>query len=306
MSNPTERYQKLRLGESLPTIYRYPIACKELSFILRGAYTKLPKNLQSLIFQDTLTAFRLLPEMQTSGAVAAAHILLQSAEAALPKQKKSSVVTEFKHAKVAHKRRSKAHKEEKGSAQLPQDVLLDIFSLLDLQSLISVAQVCGSWNLAANDNHIWKLQYTMVFGRSGNCSKIKKIQWDGRSLKDYCTFLEENTVSQTHIDWKETFKRAYIGTFSKKLMSNRGYCWHCKTIVWLKNMKCSNKQCELKYESLQIKPVSPHQVVEYIMDGYISTISSSDSDDEFDEEPISRRLWAYGTRRLFCIEDSPQ
>lgn len=52
--------------------------------------------------------------MQTSGAVAAAHILLQSAEAALPKQKKSSVVTEFKHAKVAHKRRSKAHKEEKG------------------------------------------------------------------------------------------------------------------------------------------------------------------------------------------------
>lgn len=51
----------------------------------------------------------------------------------------------------------------------------------------------------------------MVFGRSGNCSRIKKIQWDGRSLKDYCTFLEENTVSQTHIDWKETFKRAYIG-----------------------------------------------------------------------------------------------
>ncbi|XVF53497.1 hypothetical protein PTKIN_Ptkin05aG0103900 [Pterospermum kingtungense] len=211
MSNPTERYRKLGLGESLPTIFRYPIACKELSFILRGAYAKLRKNLQSLIFQDTLSAFRLLPQMQTSGAVAAAHLLLQSAEAALPKQKKSLVVTEFKHAKVAHKRRSKAHKEEKGSAQLPQDVLLHIFSLLDLQSLISVALVCWSWNLAANDNNLWKLQYTAVFGRSGNYSRTKKMQWNGRSQKVYCKLLEENVVSQTHIDWKETFKRAYIG-----------------------------------------------------------------------------------------------
>ncbi|XWS50427.1 hypothetical protein CRYUN_Cryun12cG0086800 [Craigia yunnanensis] len=300
MSNLTKRYQKLCLGESLPTIYRYPIACKELSFILRGAYTKLPKNLQSLIFQDTLSAFRLLPEMQTGAAVAAAHLLLQSAEAALPKQKKSLVVTEFKHAKVAHKRHSKAHKEEKGSAQLPQDVLLHIFSLLDLQSLISVALVCWSWNLAANDNHPWKLQYTIVFGRSGNCSRTK-MQWSGRSLKEDCTFLEENVVSQTHIDWKETFKRAYKGTSSKKLMSNRGYCGHCNTIVWLKNLKCSNRQCELKYESLQIKPISPDQVVEYLMNGYISSmISSSDSDNESDEEPY--RLWAYPRNISRCVK----
>ncbi|OMP12804.1 F-box protein [Corchorus olitorius] len=62
MSSAAERYEKLSLRESLTRIYEYPIACKELSFILRGAYAKLPKNLQSLIFQDTLTAFRLLPE----------------------------------------------------------------------------------------------------------------------------------------------------------------------------------------------------------------------------------------------------
>ncbi|XVF12585.1 hypothetical protein REPUB_Repub08aG0131700 [Reevesia pubescens] len=291
MSNPTQRYQKLCLGESLPRIYRYPIACEELSFILRGAYTKLPKHLQSLIFQDTLSAFRLLPEIQTCSAVAASHLLLQSAEAALPKQKKSLVVTEFKHAMVALKRRSKAHREEKGSAQLPQDVLVHIFSLLDLQSLMSVALVCWSWNLAANDNHLWELQYTIVFGRFGNCSRTK-MQWRGRLVKEDCTFLGENVVSQTHIDWKETFKKAYIGTSSKKLMSNRGYCGHCNTIVWLKNLKCSNRQCELKYESVQIKPISPHQAVEYIMDGYISEISSSDSDSESDEEPIFR-LWAY-------------
>lgn len=66
MSKPLERYQKLGLKESLPRIHRYPLACKELSLILRGAYKKIPKNLQSLIFQDTLTAFRLLPEYALS------------------------------------------------------------------------------------------------------------------------------------------------------------------------------------------------------------------------------------------------
>ncbi|KAF7821919.1 F-box protein [Senna tora] len=62
MSTALERYKNLRLRESLPKIYRYPVVCKELSSILREAYDKLPKNLQSSVFQDTLTAFRLLPE----------------------------------------------------------------------------------------------------------------------------------------------------------------------------------------------------------------------------------------------------
>lgn len=56
------RYEELGMKESLHRMYQYPIACKELSFILRLAYNQLPKVLQSLIFQDTLTAFRLLPQ----------------------------------------------------------------------------------------------------------------------------------------------------------------------------------------------------------------------------------------------------
>lgn len=52
--------------------------------------------------------------MQTRSAVSAAHHLAQSAEASLPKQKKSVAVTEFKQAMVAHKRRSKACREGKG------------------------------------------------------------------------------------------------------------------------------------------------------------------------------------------------
>ncbi|XP_021274773.1 F-box protein At5g52880 [Herrania umbratica] len=291
MSSSTERYQKLALRESLTRIYQYPIACKELSSILRGAYGKLPKNLQSLIFQDTLTAFRLLPEMQTSSANAAAQLLLKSAESALPKQKKSLVVTEFKQAKVAYIRCSRAHREETGSTQLPQDVLVHIFSLLDLQSLISVTLVCRSWSLAANDSHLWELQYTTVFGRSKTCSRTK-MQQSSRLVKEDYMFLEGNGDTETHIHWKESFKRVCTGSFAKTLMSNRGYCGHCNTIVWLKNLKCSDRQCELKFESQQIKPISPHQVAEYLTDGYISVMSSSDSDSESDEGPVSR-LWAY-------------
>lgn len=54
--------------------------------------------------------------MQTRNAVSGAHVLIQSAEATLPKQKKNLAVTEFKQAMIAHKRRCKARKEEKGNS----------------------------------------------------------------------------------------------------------------------------------------------------------------------------------------------
>lgn len=57
-----KRYEKLGLGDALGRHYDYPWACHELSLILRFAYPKLPKNLQALVFRDTLSAFRLLPE----------------------------------------------------------------------------------------------------------------------------------------------------------------------------------------------------------------------------------------------------
>ncbi|KAJ4705920.1 F-box protein [Melia azedarach] len=255
MSNPMERYQKLGLKEALPRIYRYPIACKELSFILRAAYTKLPKNVQSLIFEDALAAFRLLPEIQTSSAVSATHLLLQSVEAVLPKQKKNLAVTEFKHAKVAHKRRCKARREDQGSVQLPEDVLIYIFSFLDMQSLVSVGLVCWSWNLAASDNHLWQLQYAIYFGNSDNSSKVK-VQRSGRD-----TLLQDNLASESCIDWREAFKKEYIGNSSKKLTSNRGFCGHCKAVVWLNNLKCSNEHHGLKSKNQQIKLILPSRLL---------------------------------------------
>lgn len=60
-----------------------------------------------------------LSRMQTSSAVSAAHNLFQSADSVLPKQKKNLAATEFKHAKVAHKRRNKPQLEQEGSIYIP-------------------------------------------------------------------------------------------------------------------------------------------------------------------------------------------
>ncbi|KAL6533256.1 hypothetical protein OROMI_027368 [Orobanche minor] len=112
MKNPIDRYQTLKLKEALSIPSQYLFACKELSFILKNAYSKSPKNLQSLIFQETLFAFSLLPQIQTQSAISAANSLLQSAELVLPKQKRALAVTEHKHAVVVSKRKSKTNQKE--------------------------------------------------------------------------------------------------------------------------------------------------------------------------------------------------
>jgi hypothetical protein len=43
--------------------------------------------------------------LQTGHALSAANALLQAVEVALPKQKKTQAVSEFKHSVIAHKRR---------------------------------------------------------------------------------------------------------------------------------------------------------------------------------------------------------
>ncbi|KAJ9139818.1 hypothetical protein P3X46_030516 [Hevea brasiliensis] len=289
MSNPIERYQKLAFKHAFSRIHHYPVACKDLSLILREAYHKLPKNLQSVVFQDTLSAFRLLPEMQSRSAVSAAHLLFQSAEAVLPKQRKNLAVKEFKHAKVAHKRRCKAHSEEEASdaAELPQDVLVHIFSFLDIQSLVSVGLVCWSWNFAASNNQLWQLHYAIFFG-----SKHDSSQQNGRQGENKEFTSQDISNARTNINWREAFKRTYNGKSSKRLASDRGYCSQCETIVWLDNMKCCNGDCGLKSGNWQIMHVSSHEVVEYLLYGSSSIISSSESDSDSDEELITR-LWAY-------------
>ncbi|KAL0299615.1 UNVERIFIED_CONTAM: F-box protein [Sesamum radiatum] len=271
--NPVDRYQTLRLKESLSTPFQYILACKELSFILKNAYSKFPKNLQSLIFQDTLFAFSLLPEMQTQSAILAANSLLQSAEFALPKQKRATAVTEHKHAVVTSKRKIKAKQEEEGIIPLPQDVLMHVFSFLDMQSLVSASAVCRSWNVAASDNHLWEFLYAIYFCGSGNV-------------------CQNGIATGVGIDWRCAFKIAYKGTCYRKFKSYRGYCSSCCSVVWLSSNRCANKS-NIKYASNhQIEPISRQQIVEFILDGFLVSESSSDSDS--DPEDVSMlKLWAY-------------
>ncbi|XP_058206049.1 F-box protein At5g52880 [Rhododendron vialii] len=285
-----ERYEKLGIGESLPRVYQYPIACQELSSILRGAYSQLPKNLQSLVFQHTLTAFRLLPQMQTQKAISAANLLIQSAEAVLPKQRRVLAATEFRHAKIAHKRRCKDRQE--GSTHLPQDVLVHIFGFLDLQSLLCAASVCWLWNSAASDNYLWHLQHVSYFGDSSDCLKGRALQRCEMLENDEHMRLQEEVTTETSIDWREAFIKAYKGNSFKTHTSYRGFCGRCHTVVWLSKMKCYNQQCRLNSKKQQITPISTEQIVEYILDGAVCEVSSSESDTDSDEETTSK-LWAY-------------
>ncbi|XP_010555698.1 PREDICTED: F-box protein At5g52880 [Tarenaya hassleriana] len=269
MATPMERYKKLFVGEALSEIHRYPLVSQELSSILKLGYRRFPKNVQALIFQDTLTAFRLLPDMQTSAAVSAAQLLLKSVEAVLPKQKRNLAIAELKHSKVAMKRHSKTREEEElDSPQLPEDVLRHIFSFLDVASLVSAAQVCRSWNLAAYDNNLWQKKYDLLFKDSS-----------------------QSLTQKTDIDWRETFKNSYIAeNLSKALRSTWGYCWYCDSIVWHNSLRCPKEQCRLKSGGKLVDHISTQQVVEYIMGGLQSNTYSSES--ESDEESVYG-LWAY-------------
>lgn len=266
MAGALQRYQKLGLRETLTVSYRYPLACRELSVILRVAYSQSPKPLQSLLLQDTIAAFRLLPQMQTQNAVSAAKLLSESAMAALPKQKRVLAATEFKQAKVAYKRRAKIQLEGKELVQLPQDVLVHLFSLLDMQSLVSAGMVCRSWNVAANENSLWQLHHNTHFGDSESILKIEGLQCG-------------NAAEDVNYDWKDAFRRAYSGLSSWR--NNRGYCGHCNSIVWLRNLKCPNEHSKQGSGDQQLRPIAPSEIVLYILEDKWLSDGDSESDEDF-------------------------
>ncbi|KAL8239420.1 hypothetical protein R6Q59_015987 [Mikania micrantha] len=294
MEGAVNRYQKLGLQKSLYQSCNYSSACRELASIIKLSYSKLPKVLQSIVFQDVLTAFRLLPRMQTQSAISAANTLLQGVESALPKQKKTLAVTEFKHAIVAHKRcsRSKAQDnyEDFYLLELPQDVLVHIFSSLDVQSLVSASQVCRSWNVASRDNHLWQLMYTMFFNTSHNLSKTNNKLFGRLTKHEESERSQDNIACNSSLDWKTNFKKTYDGLLSKKLLTSlRGFCTHCHAIIWVTDMdNKDNSWVKCRYH--QIKPISSSQIVEYINGDCASSDSDSDSDSYYD---FSSKLWAY-------------
>lgn len=259
MAGAIERYKELGLRDALSLSYRYPVTCKELALILRLGYSNFPKPLQSLLLQDTLAAFRLLPLMQTPSAVGAANLLMQSAAAVFSKRKGHLAATQLKQAKVAHKRLSKTQQDDQDPVELPNDVLLHLFSLLDMQSLASAGMVCWSWHAVANNNSVWKFRYMTHFGDSDSFLKTKGLDSASTSEDGQCT-SSNGVGSNADLDWRDAFKRAYLGLPSWRYKFNRGYCSQCNSIVWLNNLKCPNQHSGQPSENQRLRPVSPSQI----------------------------------------------
>ncbi|KAL3630657.1 hypothetical protein CASFOL_023641 [Castilleja foliolosa] len=232
-------------------------------------------------------------KFQTQSAISAANSLLHSAEFALPKQKRALAVTEHKHAVVASKRKSKTNQEEQGLNLLPHDILVHIFSFLDVQSLVSASAVCRSWNGVASDKRLWKLLYASFFSNSENVTMHYGFKTHGVSKNDdKVQHSLEGDGAGIGIDWKCAFKTAFKDTSFRKLKSYRGYCWSCCSIVWLSCNKCSNKSNSKDSSNHQISPISRQQIVEYILGGGLISDSSSESDSDSEDASIFK-LWAY-------------
>ncbi|XP_035815283.1 F-box protein At5g52880 isoform X5 [Zea mays] len=245
-----ERYREMGIGAALSRPWDYPTACGELAALLRLGYADLPKAAQALVASDVLLAFRLLPDVQTGYAVSTANVLLQAVEVALPKQKKAQAVSEFKHSIIAHKRRARVQ-QISGSPHIPQDILVHIFSFLDMHSLVAAGLVCWSWNSAANDNKLWKMNYSIFFGLSHlSCNNIpvSGVQYSTNSVPNYPNF-----------SWKESFHTKYAECASWKFVSNRALCAHCRSVIWLSNLTCASPHhCpKNRHHEVKLRPLLP-------------------------------------------------
>ncbi|KAG2299173.1 hypothetical protein Bca52824_035645 [Brassica carinata] len=226
------------VGDGLSDHRLYPFACNELSSMIDLGYSRLPKDVKAFIFRDCVSAFRLLPDMNTSAAVSAANLLLKSA-------------------KVALKRRTKSHDEHIDTPSLPQDILVHIFSLLDVSSLLSSSQVSRSWNLATHEGSLWRSLFELHFSHEA----LNHIRPD--------------------FDWREAFKtECIVYNSSKMLRSGRGYCSYCDTVVWHDNLGCPEK--EWHFCKVPLDPMLTHQVVNYLL----GITSSSDESDLAESDSV--------------------
>ncbi|PVH62100.1 hypothetical protein PAHAL_3G206100 [Panicum hallii] len=291
-----ERYRGMGIAAALLRPWDYPTACGELAALLRIGYAEIPKAAQALVASDVLLALRLLPDVQTGYALSAANTLLQAVEVALPKQKKAQAVSEFKHSVIAHKRRARVQ-QNSGLPHIPHDVLVHIFTFLDMHSLVATGLVCWSWNSAANDNNLWKMHYSLFFGLCRlrcNSIPVSGVQ----KSRD----LVQSSIDSVSIDpnfwWKESFHSKYAECASWKFASNRALCGQCRSVIWLSNLTCAAPHhCPRNgRDEVKLRPLLPDTVAKYILhhdDLAASSSSESDDTDDSDYENGHPRFWTF-------------
>lgn len=126
-----------------------------------------------------------------------------------------------------------------GSPHIPQDVLVHIFSFLDMRSLVAASLVCWyfflpvslhffrtcgtfvhhtfffprrSWNSAAVDNNLWRMNYSLFFGAC-NVNDISRPVSGVQNI--YGLAMQNTTTDSVSVDpnfcWKELFHNKYAG-----------------------------------------------------------------------------------------------
>lgn len=146
-----------------------------------------------------------------------------------------------------------------GSPHIPQDVLVHIFSFLDMRSLVAAGLVCWylflilsansfkkeqflvyhtfvflrrSWNSAANDGDLWKTNYSLFFGLphlSCNSIVVSGVQ----NSHDLVQTSMHSVPIDPNYRWKEYFHSKYAG--SSGGLSFCIYTNHTSQFPWLSN-----------------------------------------------------------------------
>lgn len=78
-------------------------------------------------------------------------------------------------------------------------IIINIASVVTHEYCIS-----RSWNIAANDNHLWELQYGVLFGAAKQ--RATRLV-ENRNSRLFSEPIDSRTIT----DWKEAVKKAYNG-----------------------------------------------------------------------------------------------
>lgn len=120
-----------------------------------------------------------------------------------------------------------------------------------------------SWNLAASEDYLWQLQYASVFCNSDKCLKRKGHQSSRPDEDQESILLQEDMATRSGIDWREAFKRAYLGIWIQILLNLLYVLWmdklHLDTRailigLWIINMNNMYLDHHFSFPSLQKLP----------------------------------------------------
>ncbi|KAJ9528699.1 hypothetical protein QJQ45_020596 [Haematococcus lacustris] len=175
-----ERYAALELHTGLSQWCTRIRATEELRACFQHLYTKhAAKPMQACMFKDALLAVQQCDSR--APCQQAVEQLVQAATAVLPQQKKSLIAAEHKQVKLRlhragrragdhntaarqdsrHQEEQEADEEEEGAPScmfdlpLPDEVLLQVFALLDPVALAACLMVCRSWRGLGQEPRLW-------------------------------------------------------------------------------------------------------------------------------------------------------